>query len=319
MMRLVQGPLTVQASIEHLHKISLRLKLRQSSGDAFQEFFSVVMGKLHGEDFVRVRPFGRKGDKGCDGYLQSSGQLFACYGAVNGEKAKVDYLIGKMDEDFSKAKTHLPGIMKEWHMVHNLVDGLPVEALTKLEELKGANRNIKFGFVGLEGFETRIAMLDPAVIDELLGPRATNKDAQEMQLTELQALISGIIAGVDSAKRFAGPIDPVPSDKLDANGLPHHWHQLIEQGWKNARFVADYFDRHHEPLTGERIALLFRERYMYLRAQSLSGESTMDSLYEFVTGPGSVAPARQVAGLALLAHLFESCDIFENLSSKVHS
>ncbi len=81
------------------------------------------MGRLHSDDFVRVRPFGQKGDKGCDGYLQSSGQLFACYGAVNGDKGKVDYLVSKMDEDFAKAKKNLSEIMKEWHMVHNLVDG----------------------------------------------------------------------------------------------------------------------------------------------------------------------------------------------------
>jgi hypothetical protein len=61
-------------------KISLRLKLRQSLGDAFQDFFSEVMEKLHGSNFIRVRPFGQKGDKGCDGYLQPSGQLFQCYG-----------------------------------------------------------------------------------------------------------------------------------------------------------------------------------------------------------------------------------------------
>jgi hypothetical protein len=60
------------------------------------------MEKLHGDDFIRVRPFGQKGDKGCDGYLLSSGQIFQCYGAVNGDKSKVGYLISKMEEDFGK-------------------------------------------------------------------------------------------------------------------------------------------------------------------------------------------------------------------------
>ena len=54
---------------EHWWKISLRLKLRQSSGDQFQQFFSLLMEQLHGSDFVRIRPFGQLGDKGCDGYL----------------------------------------------------------------------------------------------------------------------------------------------------------------------------------------------------------------------------------------------------------
>lgn len=301
--------------LDYHYEIALRLKLRQTSGNAFQDFFSTVMEKRHGDDFVRVRPFGQKGDKGCDGYLQSSGQLFACYGALNGDKGKVDYLIGKIEDDFAKAKSHLSGIMKEWHMVHNLVDGLPVEAISKRDELKKANPSIVFGFVGLEGIEGQIAQLDSVVVAELLGPQATNKDAQEMQPAELQALINGIVSGVADGVPASGPIAPVPSDKLDANDLPNHWCQMIEQGWKNAYYVAEYFERHHDPLIGERIASLFRERYQYLRSQALSAEVIMDSLYEFVAGIGSVPPARQVAAQALLAHLFESCDIFENMTA----
>ena len=45
----------------------------------------------------------------------------------------------------------------------------------------------------------------------------------------------------------------------------------------------------------------------------------MSSLYEDVTGIGIVLPARQVAAQALLAYLFESCDIFETPPEKVPS
>jgi hypothetical protein len=34
-------------------RIALELKMRKCSGDAFQDFFSAVMGKLHGTDFQR--------------------------------------------------------------------------------------------------------------------------------------------------------------------------------------------------------------------------------------------------------------------------
>lgn len=300
---------------EHWWKISLRLKLRQSSGDAFQDFFSNVMAKLHGDDFVRVRPFGQKGDKGCDGYLQSSGQLFQCYGALNGDKGKVDYLISKMDEDFLKAKSKLSGIMKEWHMVHNLVDGLPVEAIEKLEELKNSNSGIGFGFVGLEGFEARIDKLDDGKKAELLGPAATNKDAQDVQVAELRDLISAVVSVTTTSDPKLDGISPVPVDKLEANKLPPYWQSMISGGWQNAHIVASYLDQHHDALIGETIAQLFSARYQYLKSQDLEPASIMDGLYEYVTGIGSVAPARQVAAQALLAHLFESCDIFENLSA----
>ena len=49
---------------EYWWKLSLRLKLRQSSGDAFQDFFSDVMQKLHGDVFVRISPFLLPGIRG---------------------------------------------------------------------------------------------------------------------------------------------------------------------------------------------------------------------------------------------------------------
>jgi len=302
--------------VEYFWKISLRLKLRQSSGDAFQDFFSTVMEKRHGEGFVRVRPFGRKGDKGCDGYLQSNGKVFQCYGALNGDGSKVDYLINKMEEDFEKAKTHLSSVMKEWHLVHNLVDGLPIDAVLKMEEIQKENPDVHIGFVGVEAIEGIIGELSPSVITELLGPVATNKDAQELQVTALQELVNGIIVGIDDHRGLEDAIGPVPVDKLDGNNLPSHWRALIAGGWQNARIVTEYFDRHPRPLIGEEIAALFNERYKYLKAQGLEPASIMDQLYEFVTGTGLVSPARQVAAQALLAYFFESCDIFENVSAE---
>lgn len=301
---------------EYWSKIALRLKLRQASGDSFQEFFSQIMQKKNGDDFVRVRPFGQKGDKGCDGYLISSGSLYQCYGALNGDKGKVDYLIGKMADDFATAKAKLSAIMKEWHMVHNLVDGLPVEAVEKLNELKTQNPKITFGFFGLESFEQLIGSLSPRSVEELLGPAATNQDSQELQLPALRDLVQEIVTA--TAKKNASDqeaIGPVPVDKLDANELPTHWRQLISGGWQNAHIVGDYFGRHPDPMTGETVAGMFKERYQYLKAQHLTPGTIMDGLYEFITGVGSVSPARQVAAQALLAYLFESCDIFENVSA----
>ena len=112
------------------------------------------MEYIHGSDYVRVRPFGATGDKGCDGYLKSSGVVFQCYGAINGASTKVAYLVDKIESDFHKARTGLSSIMKEWKMVHNLVDGLPITAVQKIHEIEDANPQITCGFIGLERFET---------------------------------------------------------------------------------------------------------------------------------------------------------------------
>ena len=161
--------------------------------------------------------------------------------------------------------------------------------------------------------------MDKHQIEEILGPAATNQDAQNLQVAELRDLIRGVIDATEKSDPELADIDPVPADKLDANDLPEYWKSLISSGWQNAYIVAAYIDNHHDPLLGETIAEMFNTRYKYLKAQGLSPASIMDALHEFVTGIGSVAPARQVAAFALLAHLFESCDIFENLSVEAAS
>ena len=135
----------------HWWKIALELKLRRCNGDAFQDFFSNVMVASHGDDFVWVRAFGKLGDKGCDGYLQSCGQVYQCYGALNGS-TKVKTLIANMKTDFAKALAGVPSIMKQWYMVHNMVDGLPSDALTALEELKSSNAKARLQLLRVRWF-----------------------------------------------------------------------------------------------------------------------------------------------------------------------
>lgn len=277
------------------------------------------MATAHGTDFVRVRAFGALGDKGCDGYLQSTGKVFACYGALNAASDKVQYLIKKMDDDFAKALNALAAIMKEWHMVHNLVDGLPTDAILKLEALKKANTGHSFGFVGMEGFEATIFGLPAEKIDGLLGMAATAQDAQNLQATELRDLVAAIVQATDAQPIDLSAIRPVPPDKLDFNQLPGHWRSMIAGGWQNTHLVGEYLRNHHDPMIGEQIAQGFRLRYLYFKTQGLDAGSTMSSLYEDIIGIGYVPPARQVAAQALLAYLFESCDIFETPPEKASS
>lgn len=294
-------------------RIALELKLRKCSGEEFQDFFSKIMEQAHGSDFIRVRPFGVLGDKGCDGYLQSTGKVFACYGAINGDGGKVATLLKKMGDDYAKAAKEFSKIMKAWTMVHNLVDGLPAEAILKLAEIQAINPKCPCAFIGMEGFEQIVFSLSEHDIGAMLGAAATAHDAQNFQTKELRDLIAAVISAADPAPVDVATIQPVPVNKLDFNQLPSHWRSMIAGGWQNAHFVQEYLDRHPDPMTGERIAQKFRVRYQYLKSQGLAPGAIMSNLYEGITGLGAVSAERQVAAQALLAHLFESCDIFETI------
>lgn len=307
-------PNSTNPPLNAFQKVLLEAKLRRCSSDAFQAFFSEVMSEVHGSDFIKVRAYGSLGDRGCDGYLLDSGKLYQCYGALNGNDRKVKTLIDKMNKDFLTALgSEIGKIMKEWYMVHNLVEGLPTDAIVAMNKLKEQNPDIKCGFVGFEGFEQRIAGLHPTKIENLIGAAATNEDSLELQLPELSQLVDAIIELTESEGAISGlELDPVSVDKLDHNALATHWKMLISSGWNNAYIVSDYLDHHPDPLAGETIATHLNTRYLYLKSQGISSDAIMTSLYEFVTGKGHSTVQRQVAAHALLAHLFESCDIFEN-------
>ena len=294
-------------------RLKLRLRLREISGDAFQDFFSTVMGKIHGSDYVRVRPFGAKGDKGCDGYLQATGSIFQCYGALNGGKGKVDALIEKMEEDFLKASKHLGTIMKSWAMVHNFVDGLPTDAVLALNRLAAKHPSVTLSFHAPELLEASILSLPEPDIEDLLGPAPGIDDLTDIDMKDVRMVIGHVVASTaHPTSGVTPPIKPVPQDKLEFNRIPEYWKILISTGVVNAPVIETYLSMHSDPELGERVAHIFRERYAYLKAQALSPGQIMDNLYELVTGIGSVSPSVQVAAQALIAFLFESCDIFED-------
>lgn len=299
------------------YKLSFKVKLMQSYGTEFQDFFSTVMEKAHGADFVRVRAFGSLGDKGCDGYLQSCGRVYQCYGKMADASVKVATLVNKINDDFALATGHLQTVMKEWHFGHNLLNGFPIEGVQAIEALKAANKQHTIGLVGPAKLEEFALALTPDNLLELFGPAATADDSRNLQMAEVGALLESVISSIGTGPADGEEVKPVPVDKLKFNKLPEHWCGLVRAGIQNAPYVAGYIGQYHDPEIGSKIAVAFNERYRTLRLEGLDPGAIMDCLYEAVTGIGSVTAQRQVAAHALLAHLFESCDIFEREPTQV--
>lgn len=291
--------------------ILLELELRRRSGVAFQDFFASAMSAAHGDGYVKVRPWGRKGDKGCDGYLRDNGRVYQCYGALNAGSWRANYLASKMKEDFALAKSNLASIMKGWAMVHNLVDGLPVEAVQALDDLARANPEIEFSFFGPESFRQMVDGLPGEKIDQLLGPIPGTHQVNNLQPTELRDMLARL-AERASTDAVWTPLKPVPHEKLVFNQVPPAWASLLVSGYQNTRLVEEYLRAHPDPLLGERIAQWFNTKYLLLRAQKLPAGAILSHLLELATDHGQVPAERQVVGQAVIAYLFERCDIFED-------
>jgi hypothetical protein len=297
----------------HNWRTALHLRLHQLTGVAFQDFFADVMEKAFGSAYVRVRPYGKLGDKGCDGYRSDTGAVHQCYGPMQQGPPRVADLIQKMREDFAKSKSALASIMNSWLFTHNMMKGVPSESLVEAGALETENPGLAVGFFGPDSFEKTIFGLEEAQIEDLLGPAAASADYSSPDLSEMATMLQAVAAGDTS--HLSEPIKPVPVEKLSYNKLSDSSAHLIASGMLNEPLIDEYIRSSSDPTLGDRIADSLRKRYTILKSEGFDPDGIYTLLLAHVLGEHRVThprPAEQVAAQAIVSYFFHSCDIFED-------
>jgi len=272
----------------------------------FQDFFSEIMEKCHPGDFQRVRPWGNVGDRKNDGYLASQKILFQVYAPNEMEAAKT---IAKMDDDYREAMPHWQRYFTTWAFVHNSRQGLAPDVARKLLDLDEAPpKEVRVVAWGVEELRRKVFSLESADLASLLGAAPSGQAMLNAGIPELQIVLRAI--GTQAPPE---PVDlhPIPPGKLDSNGLAEAAKTLIKQGGLRRRVVRQLFSNWPDPQFGDRIARAFRDRYAALRAANLDPTSIFMELQAFAGGLQRGTPEHESAVVAVLAYLFEACDIFE--------
>ena len=79
-------------------------RVLQKNATEFQAFFEEIMGKAF-RDFQKIRPYGKQGDRGNDGYRPTEGIYYQAY-APKDPKEKEAEAAKKFKNDFGKLKTN---------------------------------------------------------------------------------------------------------------------------------------------------------------------------------------------------------------------
>lgn len=290
---------------------TVRLRLRESSGDAFQEFFATIMEMKHGSDFVRTAATGI-GDRGCDGWLKSKRIVYQCYGATNGVPKKPSQLHRKIRHDFDKFKEIFLNRERadEWCFVHNLIDGLPTNVVMELEDIGTNNPNVRIGQYSFQNFKVDIMSLPDADRTSLMRRILYLPYSLGIQIETLDQLMVDIEEQIEQRSSTQTRAEPVPTHKLELSHLPNHWCDLIEGNWKNTMIVEEYFRRHPKFNWGDMIAHKVRTRFQELQSGGLPPGAIMDELFGDMTITDHRSTERSSAARALLTYLFEACEIF---------
>jgi hypothetical protein len=291
--------------IKGFYSLAFQNKFLEKNGNQFQDFFADIMEKRYPADFIRTRPWGRSGDKKNDGYLKSKRTLFQVYAP---DELKEKNAIKKIDDDFNSALPYWDQYFDSWVFVHNSKKGVGPGILRKLLELEKGNTSIKITSWGFEELKKEFLLLTETDMEDLCGRAPSDEDMEDITFKE----ISAVITTISRQKYPDGPIKPVSKTKLKFNSLSDDVENLLLAGMKKSQLVKKYFDECSDPNLGDEIAEVFNKKYLEIKNRNINPDEIFMELHIFAGGCIRKNPKHEAAVLAVLAHLFEMCDIFEN-------
>jgi hypothetical protein len=242
----------------------------------------------------------------CDGYRQSTQQVFQCYSP---HELKDGPLRKKIDEDLAGALLHWGNKMQSWVFVHNgLGSALPAPTAARIADLIQAHPGIKIEVWSEERVKDHLSLLCLDQLEDLFGAVPCSHDLDQVQLDELRP----VVLALKKLEADANVPLMAPSvHKLQANALSNEAADLLKMGRRKEQLVQRFFDTYIDPALGEDIAHAFRARYQELKNAGKSADEIFFELQIFSGGMTGTL-AHQGAVLTVMSYFFERCDIFED-------
>lgn len=290
-----------------------RIAFLESKGDGFQRLFEKLMSKAHPNDFTACRPWGSVGDRKNDGYLPSARILFQSY-APN--EISATEATKKINEDFAGAKAHWEEYFDEWIFVHNAPDGrLGPHIIKALAELRQANPKIRIGHFGYEEMLTKFRQLRLRDLESWFGPSLTMEANVNLGFSDLAAVLTHISIAPSPAP---SEVKDVSRGKIEANLLSQAVADFLKVGMQKSPLVAQFFNSWANPTYGEQIAQAFKSKYEGLRngIPPLHPDEIFGRLEAWAGGTANTTPTHKAAVLAVMAYLFDKCEIFEDAQAR---
>jgi hypothetical protein len=166
--------------ITSYHHLKFQNRCLKGSGDDFQQLFEDIMVRARPGEFERVRPYGKFGDRKCDGLIQAEGTIFQVYSPDELKQSKVQK---KIDEDLDGAVAHWGDALKTWLFVYNVRRGVPPDILGTLQKKQKQYPNIKIDHLSNDDLWEITRGLSVEQRNEILGlpPSSTAKIKQRLR------------------------------------------------------------------------------------------------------------------------------------------
>lgn len=323
-----------EATKDYFYTIFFRLEMYKRSGEEFQIFFSDLMC-LKDSSFIKVSPFG--GDGGNDGCVPNKGHYYQIYAPKPTTQVSQSHktVLQKSVADFNKLNEHwngqtgLPNISEYYFVYNDRFQGIPPDIITTLASLKSIyklnnSECIHSGIIEnhFDNFteKQKLKLLNRAPINEIpftVNPSALGQLLQHLSNQNINSL--GFLE-----------IDvPVWDEKIKFNGISANLDLKLKTNSLQGHRVRDFLisSKKTDPQDiAQQINNIYKESKVHI-PDTL--ENSADMRYFWIvdrlipteilqTASTPVLQAYRNASEIVLAHYFDTCDVYDN-PDKLHA
>ena len=302
-------------------------RLLKANNHAFQQFFWSVMRAKYNQDFIEIRPQGRRGDGGNDGYLPAEGHYFQVYGPIDPQE-KVTAAAEKLVEDFEKLKGswHLVTPIREYSFVFNdKYEGTFTKIAQALGEIEKANPSVRCRPFTAGNLEDTFISLPPDQITGVLGTLLPDPTKiSQVDYGVLKDVVTHIMTSPAKATPTRFGDLPELGEKIRLNNLSSTWADLIRKGARQSGHVDKYFSKNStfmKQALRDHLVEIYRQvrdagRFQSTLPVGISREDLIFDDYRQRLLPASATIATEAAVEILIGYYFEACDIFDPRADK---
>ncbi|PWQ96783.1 hypothetical protein [Leucothrix arctica] len=189
-----------------------RLKVYESDGTQYEILFNSIM-RLAVDDFKSVKPHGNIGDRGNDGWVQSTGSYYQVYAPEELFKNTKNAIL-KVKRDFQVLKGYWDDISRInsfYYVLNDKFQGVSPHISQAVESLKKEYNLVTVGVFSNDDLERELFKLPNADICSLLGTQAeSNINSREDQIKAREFLdeLSFIFEALFNSSTEAGYFFP---------------------------------------------------------------------------------------------------------------
>lgn len=153
-------------SVTFIHWLYWELRRLKGSAEEYERLFQDVSARAR-DRFVRIRPYGKFGDRKVDGLYWDDGTAYQVYSPDEMKEAETR---SKIAEDLDGAVTHWAKRLKRWVFVYNARRGVPPDVVRLLNEQRSKYPDITISPMSNDDLWKIVRGLSEQDRVELLGP-----------------------------------------------------------------------------------------------------------------------------------------------------